>query len=90
MHFNNVCQIHFFNITSGDANQICEGGEITWSCDNPSYPYCCRYDGVWWCCRDNPSCCYSKAADVLIALSKPTKQNQAVAEPEPEIVQGKN
>ena len=75
-------------IILGDDNQICEGGDIIWSCNDPTYPFCCRYDGVWYCCRDNPSCCYSEASDVLIALAKPTSPKQADIEPEVEIGQG--
>ena len=77
-----------FPSISDDSNQICEGGDIVWSCNDPTYPYCCGYVGVWYCCRDNPSCCYSKASDVLIALAKPTNTKQAVIEPEVKNVQG--
>ena len=68
---------------------MCEvDGPITWTCDNPSYPYCCKDSGIWWCCRDNPNCCHSKAADVLIALAKPKNEKPEVKKPEPEETQG--
>ena len=73
----------------GEDNKVCEvDGSITWTCDNPSYPYCCKDSGIWWCCRDNPNCCHSKAADVLIALAKPKNEKPEVKKPEPEETQG--
>jgi hypothetical protein len=71
-----------------DSKEICEGGSTVISCNDPNYPLCCRYEGEWWCCKDDKYCCYEKAADALIALAKPTNPKQAVVEPKPEVTQG--